>query len=367
MRLPARIVPTLPRVALAAVAVLTAACSGSSAGDVPLADVSSTTSAIIDQPPSPTTAASTSTSTSTSTATPATSQAPSTTIAPTGLAWRTVDVVDTTRPTDEVLDAAGTVLLVAATTRTIPTVLVYEGADGGGEDAPAATAASQPLVVWMNGLGGEAGAGDPLLLALVDAGYVVAAPNSPEVSAPASSFLDFPELPADITTVIDALLAPDDGVADDLSSLIDAERIGLAGHSLGGTGVLGSVFNECCRDARVDAAAVFGVVPGLVFESEFDFSGAPLLLIHGSADEISALAGAQEILESAAAPAYLFALQGADHFDPVYGDDSSETAFDARAVVIEFFNVYVADSSSAKELNERAERSTVGTWTAAGS
>ena len=151
---------------------------------------------------------------------------------PAAIGWRTIDVVDPTRPTDEVV-REGSVVLEASDSRTIPVEIVYPGGGEGGQGSPPADVTARPLVVWINGLGGLAAPGDPLLLALYEAGFIVAAPNSPEVSAPAGQFNDVPELPADVTAVIDALLDPNDGVADDLGASIDADRIGVAGHSVG--------------------------------------------------------------------------------------------------------------------------------------
>ena len=165
-----------------------------------------------------------------------------------GLAWRFVTVVDPTRPAVEVRDLDGNVVLEDVTSRAIPTVVVYEGADGGGEDAEFAHL--QALTAGDLGEGPRRNADPPwaILSALVEAGYVVAAPNSPDVSGRRARLSAYREQPGDVTAVLDALLDPSDGVADDLAGLIDEDRIAVAGHSIGASAALAGVFHECCRD-----------------------------------------------------------------------------------------------------------------------
>lgn len=266
----------------------------------------------------------------------------------TGMAWRTVEVVDPTRPTDEVLAPDGSVVLEAADSRTIEVELLYEGTDGGGEGAGAADVDARPLVLWMNGLGGQAEVGDPILQALYEAGYVVAAPNSPEVSAPASSAADFPELPADISVVLDALFHPADGVADDLAPHVVSDGVGLIGHSIGSSAVRAAAFHDCCRDDRVAAVVSIGSNTGFRFgDTEFDYSGTPLLLVVGDADEISSLEQSELILAEAAEPTRLLVLPGADHFEPVYGGPESEAGSRTIEAVVTFFDAHVGSAGTA--------------------
>ncbi len=261
------------------------------------------------------------------------------------MAWTTIDVVDTTRPTDEVPGPDGTVLLPAAPDRTIPTVLLYPGRGGGGEDAEAAPGEPRPLVVWLNGLGGRATPDDPLLQALYDAGYVIAAPNVREIAAPVGHAGGYVHQPGDVSAVIDALTTPDDGVADELAARVDPERIGVAGHSIGGSGVYGVAFHDCCRDDRISAAAVFAP-PRIDFEGgEFRFDGTPLLIVHGSADQIIPLEQSETVRDEAA-NALLVVIDEADHFQPVYGDDRPDVLALGAALLSTFLDVHVAGTAS---------------------
>jgi dienelactone hydrolase len=300
---------------------------------------------------------------STSPATPPTSRAPTIAASGTDSAWRFVTVVDPTRPAVEVRDLDGNVVLEDLTVRAIPTVVVYEGADGGGEDAEPADVDPRPLVIWVKGLGGMQTPRGPILSALVEAGYVVAAPNSPDVSGRRARLSAYREQPGDVTAVLDALLDPSDGVADDLAGLIDQDRIAVAGHSIGASAALAGVFHECCRDDRLDAAVAFGVVPQRGFgDGEFEFAGAPLLLVHGTADRLAPVRGAEAVLAEASPPAFLFEIDGADHFEPVFGDGSSTLGPTVYSIVVEFLDAFVAGTSDPEDLARIAEGSAIGTW-----
>lgn len=286
-----------------------------------------------------------------STAVSSTTVAPSTTAADeVAMAWTTIDIVDATRATDAVLGPEGVVLLTASPTRTIPTVMLYPGRDGGGEGARPAQVGPRPLVVWLNGLGGRAAPGDPLLLALYEAGYIVAAPNIVEIAAPVGHGGGYVHEPGDVSAVIDALTRPDDGVFDDLAPIVDPQRIGVVGHSIGGSGVYGVAFHDCCRDDRISAAAVFAP-PRIDFEGgEFRFSGLPLLIVHGSADQVIALDQSESVRDEAE-DALLVLLIDADHFQPVYGAERPEALALSGGLLTTFLDVHVAGVAEIDELD----------------
>ena len=287
---------------------------------------------------------------------------------PSAIAWRTVEVVDPARPTDEVV-REGAVVLEASDVRTIPVEVVYPGAGQGGEGSPPAATAARPLVVWINGLGGLAAPGDPLLLALYDAGFIVAAPNSPEVSAPAGQFADVPELPADVTAVIDALLDPDDGVGDDLSATIDADRIGVAGHSVGAGAALALAYHDCCRDDRIDAVAAYGPARlDMNGFAELKVIGPPLLLVGGSADEIAPTSESQAVFDLAQdsdeSQAYLLEIAGADHFQPIYDGPATPQGATSAEALVTFFGVHLAGDVDPTALEQFGATLDSGTWQA---
>lgn len=272
--------------------------------------------------------------------------------APSGQAWTTATVVDPSRPTEQIVDGDGAVVLAAADERTIPVNLLYEGEDGGGPDATAAAIGPRPLAIILHGLGGTEEPGNPLPQRLHAEGFVVVMPNQQETSAPVVSVEGYPLLPADTSAILDALLDPDDGVADDLAPQIDGERIAVIGHSMGAAGAMAMAFHDCCRDERVDAIITFGASGFDYFgDRDFDFTGAPLLLVHGTEDQAAQQEAAEEILDRAGPDARLLLLEGADHFQPVYGNERPEAAKTAQDAIVAFLGVHL-DGRSAVALDD---------------
>ncbi len=314
-----------------------------SVGDTSTTTATSTTI----EPASPTTTDPPPTTTTTSTTTTTPAQEPA-------LAWRTVELVDTSRASTEIIDGDGNVAFEGSDNRSIPTVILYPGTDGGGPDAPVADTPARPLVLYLKGFGGLNGPTDPLLVKLAEAGYIVAAPNIREVSEPFNHFPGYVEQPGDAQFVIDALTDPDDGFADDLAPVIDPLRIGLTGHSIGAAAAFGLAYHDCCRDERVDAVVAFGANPDRRFaESDFVFVDTPLLLVYGSDDDIAPVDSGTAILDVAQPPSHLLTLPGADHFSPVYGagdgGDGDRAAMTAATVGIAFLDLHVAGTTSQEE------------------
>ncbi len=109
-----------------------------------------------------------------------------------------------------------------------------------------------PLLVYCHGTNGMAGESLYLVDALTTAGFMVAAPEFPLTSREAHTRIaaadvtDAPGQVRDISFVIDSLLA-DQGA-------IDAQRIALAGHSLGGVTTYFATYGMQCRDPRIRAS-----------------------------------------------------------------------------------------------------------------
>jgi alpha-beta hydrolase superfamily lysophospholipase len=305
-----------------ALAGLLAACSASSTpSDATRATVAPTvapTTTIVS-----TTTTTTVAPTTTTVAPTTTTVAPtSTTAAPTSYAvgTRTIDLVDTSRPTPANADAPG------APQRTLRTFLLYPAAGDPAaspvEDAPPAEAPyGFPVLVYAHGQNGLPELAAPVLARLAAAGYVVAAPAFPlsNKDAPGgSTAADYEHQPADISFVISEVLG---GRAGPLPP-VDGGRVAVAGHSLGAMTVLGLTQNTCCHDDRIKAAvAISGMQIG--------WNGAwyqppttPLLLIHGDKDDVVQFDGSTDVFAVAPSPVALVRLVGAPHwvFGPPYAD-----------------------------------------------
>lgn len=216
------------------------------------------------------------------------------------------DLVDDSRPT---VGADGSEVAPA---RTITTTVWYpEGADR-----------PVPLVVLAHGFTGHPDKFDELASAWASAGYVVAAPAFPLTNrdAPGGAVLaDYRAQPADVSFVIDEVLAAAEDPSGLLDGLVDGDHVGVAGHSLGGITTLGAGFNSCCRDERIDAVVVMDATE-LEFEGTYDYAGTPTMVLHGDVDELVPHAAGVALYERVAPPKYLVTIIGGTHSAPFEDD-----------------------------------------------
>jgi len=121
------------------------------------------------------------------------------------------------------------------------------------------------------------------------------------------------EQPGDVTFVIDSLLELNEEAGHGLASAIDADRIAVSGHSLGGLTALLVTFGPD-RDARVKAS--LGIAPPACFVSSLGVGGeapVPTLVLVGSNDLIVPPANAKRAYDLAIPPRYYVELAGAEH------------------------------------------------------
>ncbi|MEZ5142988.1 MAG: dienelactone hydrolase family protein [Acidimicrobiales bacterium] len=178
----------------------------------------------------------------------------------------------------------------------------------------------RPLIVFSHGLMGHPDKFTRLLDAWARAGYVVVAPAFPltndEVPGAVANARDLWQQPADVSFVIDRVLAANQDPTDPLFGRIDPERIGAGGLSLGGATTFGLVFNDCCRDRRIRAAEVLSGNPiPLPQPYRFD-SGIPVLIMHGDADASLPLAREREVYDEVTGPKMFVTLLGGTHAPP---------------------------------------------------
>jgi hypothetical protein len=115
---------------------------------------------------------------------------------------------------------------------------------------------------------------------------------------------DLENQPADARFVIDRVLASRSKRSGALSRLVDAKRIGASGHSLGALTTYRLVYQTCCRDKRIKAAASMS---GLAGNSPDYSSGisTSLLAEHGDADGTLAYSAGADAFAKASPPKFL--------------------------------------------------------------
>ncbi len=213
-------------------------------------------------------------------------------------------------------------------TRTLVTTILHPTAKG-----------PFPLIVLAHGQTGHPSKMSQLMQAWASAGYVVAAPVFPLTSNQSPTFAvgDYQHQPADVSFVIDELLAAGDGP---LAGLVDDERIGVAGLSLGGATVYGLAFHSCCRDARVDAVLVMAGLL-LPFDGTYEFPSIPLLVISGNGD-----GSGRELYSMGSPPKHLVTIERPIH-SPPFEDTQDPADGLVTTVTVEFWRAYLYEQAGA--------------------
>ena len=140
-----------------------------------------------------------------------------------------------------------------------------------------------------------------------DAGYAVAAPAFPRTSdpaAPPAALAEVVDQPADVSFVLDELLARGIG---------DPARIGVGGFSLGAETALAVALHPRYADERIRAVVA---IAGALFHPDFaaeTLRPLPLLLVHGAEDTNGRLDEARRTFAAAHEPKKLVTIDGAGH------------------------------------------------------
>jgi dienelactone hydrolase len=241
------------------------------------------------------------------------------------VAQLTETFVDTSRPTESASGQGN------APTRTLVTEIRYPQGDG-----------PFPLIVLAHGQTGHPSKFNQLMTAWASAGFVVAAPVFPLTSNQTTfeTVGDYVNQPADVSFVIDRMLASSKDKNGPLAGRVDGEHIGVAGLSLGGSTVYGVAFDKCCRDERVDAALVMAGYL-LPFDGANEFPSVPLLIIHGNGDSRG-----RDPYGMASPPKYLMTIERPTHSPPF--EDTPDPADQlVVTVTVDFWNAYLYEHRAA--------------------
>jgi dienelactone hydrolase len=233
--------------------------------------------------------------------------------------------VDTSRPTESA-GGQGNI-----PTRTLVTVIRYPQGDG-----------PFPLIVLAHGQTGHPNKFTQLTTAWASAGFVVAAPVFPLTSNQATfeTIGDYAHQPADMSFVIDQILARSNDNHGPLARRVDKHHIGVAGLSLGGATVYGITFDNCCRDHRVDAGLVMAGIL-LPYDGTNEFPAVPLLIVHGNGDPRG-----REPYGMASPPKYLMTLERPTHSPPF--EDTPDSADElVVTVTVDFWGAYLYEERGA--------------------
>ncbi|GAB3291689.1 alpha/beta hydrolase family protein [Parahaliea aestuarii] len=147
-----------------------------------------------------------------------------------------------------------------------------------------------PLLVYSHGFSSNHRGGSYMAEHLASLGYVVVAVDFPltNMEAPGGPMVkDVVNQPADVSFVIDRMLARSASRDDPLSGRVDGQRIGVFGLSLGGMTTQLVAFHPEWRDERIAAALSIAGPSNLLGPAFFDNApGLPFLMLAGDIDAL---------------------------------------------------------------------------------
>lgn len=264
-----------------------------------------------------------------------TSTTPPTTTAPLLTAVGTYQVATTSL----MLEAP---VAVGASSRQMPTTVWYPATSVSGRRG---THGQFPLLVFSQGFNQQVAAYSPLLESWASAGFVVAGPTYPDTDPTVATREDLVNHPADLRSVLTALITASDQPGSALSGLIDANEIGLVGQSDGGNVSLAVADNTCCRYPGIGALAVLSGAEYAGFGGRyFGTTSPPLLVVQGSADTVNPPPCSAQLYDAAPTPKYYLDLIGAGHLPPYETPGGDDVV--VAEVTTDFFEAELAGKSA---------------------
>jgi len=176
--------------------------------------------------------------------------------------------------------------------------------------------ASFPLLIYSHGFSSSHKGGEYLGRYLAGLGFVVAMVDFPLTNMYTSGgpfVKDVVNQPADVSFLIDTLLARSQQEGDTLSGLIDSGRIGVMGVSLGGFTSTLLAFHPSMGDPRVDAAISIAGPSSLFTERYFASRSVPFMMIGGTYDVLVPYQTNALPIQGKAPDAWLLSIEGGAH------------------------------------------------------
>jgi fermentation-respiration switch protein FrsA (DUF1100 family) len=233
--------------------------------------------------------------------------------------------------------------------RTLPVIVFYPATGTGSStrDTKDATPAKGPfpLILFSHGVTSQGPEYRLSLRVMASAGYVVVAPTYPLSNrhTPGGAIVtDMPnQAKGDIPFLIDQVLHASQAASGPLHAMVDADRIGLAGHSLGAVTSITAGYDPCCAEKRVKAVAEWsGILVPLTkpFHVPSFAAHRPLLIVHGTDDHTVPYASAAGVYSRLGTPKVEVSLPGQGHVPAFVVGEGSPAAKVVVDATVDFFD-----------------------------
>lgn len=173
-----------------------------------------------------------------------------------------------------------------------------------------------PLIVYSHGFTSTHDGGAYLARQLASLGYVVVAVDYPltNFQAPGGpNPRDVVNQPADVSFLIDTLIEHSAAAGDELEGMVDGNRVGVTGISLGGMTTALVSFHPKMRDARIGAALSIAGPTAVFTPTFFSFADVPFLMLAGDIDALVPYATNAAPVLSKIAGSELVTIAGGSH------------------------------------------------------
>jgi dienelactone hydrolase len=179
----------------------------------------------------------------------------------------------------------------ASAARTLVTTIYYpaSGTTPLLGSAPLAQGGPFPMLMYSHGYSSTRDEGSPVAKRAASYGYIVVAPDFPLTNLLASGGPDVTDAanqPADVSFLIDKLLAFSEDPNHLLANGIDEHRIGALGVSLGGLTTLLVSFHPKLHDLRIKVAMPIAALSAFFAERFYHTRELPTLFVHGDLDAL---------------------------------------------------------------------------------
>ena len=173
-----------------------------------------------------------------------------------------------------------------------------------------------PLIVYSHAFMSERGDIHYILQNLSSRGYIVLAANYPLTNNTTGDTIlmaDVVNQPGDVSFLIDQITNPATEIGKNIAHLIDQDRIGLMGYSLGGLTTALTAYHPTYLDQRIKAAVSIAGPSAMLGKAFYQTNNIPFMMLAGTADEMATYKEHGEVILERVDNSVLVGIKGGSH------------------------------------------------------